>query len=227
MRRTTCPVPLKTNSPVLTGIAWMLAVIVFFSACTPKQKVLVPPRIYWSSYYNIGIIEFSSNGEKWVKSQVTQNFIQRIQSAQPDVRFLELGDIETLLQLIGATRLDPSAIKILSDKFNVKAIFTGHLELSYIKPAIRWNPATTAAKAEAYLEGHLTAKLMEGTSGATLWTLASTAKKSVGAIKINRTGPIGIRAGDPESAYGRLISALAYENTRDFYPYYVYQSVQK
>ena len=211
----------------LTVVVWILMIVALVSGCTSKQKVLMPPRIDLAAYNNIGIIEFSSNGEQWVKTQVTQNFIQRIQSAQPDVRFLELGSVEALLLSIGATRLDPAAIKVLSDKFHVKAIFTGHLEISYIKPAIRWNPAATTAKAQAYVEGYLTAKLMEGISGATLWTLASSAKKSVGAIKIDKTGPIGINVGDPESAYGQLIATLAYENTRDFYPYYVYQSAQR
>ncbi len=222
-----CFVPLKDNHSALSGIVWLLAVIVVVYGCSHKQKVLVPPRIELAAYNNIGIIEFTSNGEEWLKSHVTQNFMQRIQSAQPDVRFLELGSVETLLRSIGATRLDPAAIITISNKYHVKAIFSGHLEISYVKPEIRWNPVATTAKAEAYVEGSLTAKLMEGLSGATLWTLASTAKKSVGAIKINQAGPVGIRVSDPEAAYGRLVHALVYDSTRDFYPYYVYQSLPK
>jgi hypothetical protein len=187
----------------------------------------VPPRIDLAAYNNIGIIKFSSNGEEWLKSHATQNFMQRIQSAQPDVRFLELGSAETLLRSIEATRLDPAAIKTIANKYHVKALFTGHLEISYVKPEIRWNPVATTAKAEAYVEGSLTVRLMEGLSGATLWTLASTANKSVGALKINQDGPVGIRVGDPETAYGRLVHALVYNSTRDFFPYYVYQSAHK
>ncbi len=224
MCRKTGLVPFKNSRTLLPGIVWLLTILVFLSGCTSKQKILVAPRIELAAYNNIGIIEFTSNGEEWVKSYVTQNFMQRIQSAQPDVRFLELGNVEILLQSIGATRLDPAAIKTLSAKYQVKAIFAGHLEISYIKPEIRWNPAATTAKAEAYLEGKLTTRLMEGLSGATLWTLASTVKKSVGAIKINKTGPVGISVSAPESIHGRLIHALVYESTIDFYPYYVYQS---
>lgn len=227
MPRKTCLGPFKDSHTSLSGIVWLLIAIVFLFGCTPKQKVLATPRIKLAAYNNIGIIEFTSNGEDWVKAHVTQNFMQRIQSAQPDVRFIELGSVETLMHSIGATRLDSTAIKILSGKYDVKAIFTGHLEISYVKPEIRWNPAATAAKAEAYLEGTLTTRLMEGISGATLWTLASTVKKPVGAIKINNTGPLGIRASEPESARTRLIHDLVYESTRDFYPYYAYQPAHR
>ena len=107
MHRKTSFVPLKNHCMFLTVVVWILMVVILVSGCTSKQKVLMPPRIDLAAYNNIGIIEFSSNGEQWVKTQVTQNFIQRIQSAQPDVRFLELGSVEALLLSIGATRLDP------------------------------------------------------------------------------------------------------------------------
>lgn len=219
--------PVKGRHNSLSGFVWLLAITFFLTGCSSKQKVLVPPRIELADYNNIGIIEFTSNAEEWLKSHVTQNFMQQIQLAQPDVRFVELGNRETLLQSIGATRLDAAAVKAISSKYQVNAIFTGHLQIAYVKPEIRWNPTTTTAKAEAYLEGNLTARFIEGLSGATLWTLASTAKKSVGAIKINKTGPIGIRISDPEAEYGRLVHILVYKNTRDFYPYYVYQTAHK
>ena len=76
-----CFVPLKDNHSALSGFVWLLAVIVVVYGCSHKQKVLVPPRIELAAYNNIGIIEFTSNGEIWLKSHVTQNFMQRIQSA--------------------------------------------------------------------------------------------------------------------------------------------------
>ena len=205
----------------------ILVIVFFLPGCSSKQKVLVPPRIELAAYNNIGIIEFTSNGEDWIRSRVTQNFMQQIQTAQPDVRFLELGNAETLLRSIGSNRLDGAAIKAIASTYQVKAIFTGHLEITVFKPEIRWNPTATTAKAEAYLEGHLTAKFVEGFNGATLWTLASRAKKSVGAIKLKKNGPIGIWISDPQAEYVPLVQKIVHKNTRDFYPYYVYQAAHK
>lgn len=219
--------PTKDRLSILSGILLLTTIVMVLAGCSSKQKVRVPPRIELAAYNNIGIIEFTTNGEEWLKSHVTQNFMQQIQLAQPDVRFLELGNAETLLRSIGADRLDVAAIKAISSAYQVKGIFTGHLEISFVKPEIRWNPTTTTAKAEAYLEGTLTARFFEGLSGATLWTLASTAKRSVGAIKINKDGPIGIGISDPEAEYGRLVHILVYKNTKDFYPYYVYQAAHR
>ena len=202
----------------------LLVIASFLPGCSSKQKVLVPPRIELAAFNNIGIIDFTSNGEEWIGTQATQNFMQQIQTAQPDVRFLELGSAESLLRTIGAKQLDGAAIKAIASTYHVKAIFTGHLEITYFKPEIRWNPTATTAKAEAYLEGHLIAKFVEGVSGATLWTLASRAKKSVGAIRLNKSGPIGIRLSDPQAEYGHLVDLLVHKTTRDFYPYYVYQA---
>jgi hypothetical protein len=205
----------------------ILVIILFLAGCSSRQKVLIPPRIELAAYNNIGIIEFTSNGEDRIRSRATQNFMQQIQMAQPDVRFLELGNAETLLRSIGANRLDGAAIKAIASTYQVKAIFTGHLEINLFKPEIRWNPTATTAKAEAYLEGHLTTKFVDGFSGATLWTLVSSAKKSVGAINLNRTDPIGIRISDPQAEKERLVHILVHKSTRDFFPYYVYQAAHK
>ena len=227
MNRKSCLLSERGRHRSLIIVFGILVFVFLLPGCSSKQKVLVPPRIELAAYNNIGIIEFTSNSEDWISSRATQNFMQQIQTAQPDVRFLELGTAETLLRSIGANRLDGAAIKAIASTYQVKAIFTGHLEITVFKPEIRWNPTATTAKAEAYLEGHLTAKFVEGFSGATLWTLASRAKKSVGAIKLNKSGPIGIRISDPHAEYEPLIHKLVHKNTRDFYPYYVYQAAHK
>jgi hypothetical protein len=216
----------------LSPQSWAAATCLFLTVllligCTHKQKVMVPPRIVLAPFNNIGIIDFSSNLNDNLQQTVTQNFMQRAQSAQPDVRFLELGPVSPILTSFGADHLNPDILMALAEKHRVNAVFTGHLEISEIKPKIRWNAVATTVKAEAYLEGVLTVRLLESDSGVILWTNSSAAKKSVAAISLNRNGPVGISVNDPEAKYGNLIRELVYNCTNDFYPYYVYQEVHE
>jgi hypothetical protein len=206
---------------------WLFLTVVLLFGCTHKQKIMVPPRIVLTPFNNIGIITFTSNLNNSLQQTVTQNFMQRVQSAQAGVRFLELGPLAPILSSFGADRLDPDILMALAAKYPVNAIFTGHLEISEVKPKIRWNSVATTVKAEAYLEGVLTVRLLESGSGAILWTNSSAAKKSVAAISLNRNGPVGVSINDPEAKYGKLIRELVYNCTNDFFPYYVYQEVHE
>ena len=206
---------------------WLSLTVLLLAGCTHKQKVMVPPRIELIPYNNIGIIEFSSNLDEKLRQHVTQNFMQRSQSAQPGVRFLELGPMSPILTSFGADHLNPDILMSLAGKYHVNAVFTGHLEISEVKPKIRWNSVATTVKAEAYLEGMLTVRLLESRSGVILWTNSSAAKKSVAAISLNRNGPVGVSVNDPEAKYDNLVRELVYDCTNDFFPYYVYQKVHE
>jgi hypothetical protein len=205
----------------------LLLTVLMLVGCSHKQKVMVPPRIVLTPFNNIGIIDFSSNVDNNLQQTITQNFMQRAQSAQPGVRFLELGPLAPILTSFGADHLNPEILMALAGKHHVNAVFTGHLEISEVKPEIRWNAVATTVKAEAYLEGILTVRLLESGSGAILWTNSSAAKKSVAAISLNRNGPVGVSVNNPEAKYGNLVRELVYICTNDFFPYYVYQEVHE
>ena len=210
-----------------TAAVWFFLTVVLLVGCTHKQKVIVPPRILLTPFNNIGIIDFSSNINNSLQQTATQKFMQRVQSAQPGVRFLELGPMAPILTSCGADHLNPDILMTLAGKYHVNAVFTGHLEISEVKPKIRWNAVATSVKAEAYLEGMLTVRLLEARSGAILWTNSSAAKKSVAAISLNRNGPVGVSINDPEAKYDNLVRELVYNCTNDFFPYYVYQEVHE
>lgn len=206
---------------------WLFLTVVLLVGCTHRQKVMVPPRIVLTPLNNIGIINFTSNVNDNLQQTVTQNFMQRTQSAQPGVRFLELGPMAAILTSFGVDHLNPEILMALAGKYHVNAVFTGHLEISEVRPKFRWNAVATAVKAEAYLEGMLTVRLLESGSGAILWTSSSAAKKSVAAVSLNRNGPVGVSINDPEAKYGTLVRELVYNCTNDFFPYYVYQEVHE
>jgi hypothetical protein len=184
-------------------------------------------RFTHSTRSGTGVIAFSSNVDDSLQQSVTQKFMQRVQSAQPGVRFLELGPMAPALMSFGADHLNPDILMALAGKYRISAVFTGHLAISEVKPNIRWNSIATTVKAEAYLEGMLAVRLLETGSGATLWTNSSTAKKSVATVSLNRNGPAGISINDPEAKYGKLIRELVCACTNDFFPSYAYQEVHE
>lgn len=224
--RANCP-PFAKKLLKKSTVVLALAAILFICGCAHKQKVLMPPRVSLAPYNDIGIIRFSSNAPDKLQDYATHHFMQRVQAAQPGTRFLELGRQEHLLHSGAVDRLDGQAVRSIARRFGVNAIITGHLEVSEVKPKVFWNPSAKAAKAEAYFEGALTTKLLDTGNGATLWTRASTARKSIATVKLSQAIPVGVSIEDPEAKYDRLVQQLVNENTLDFCPYYVYREVKK
>jgi hypothetical protein len=197
-----------------------------FIGCSHTEKVLIPPRVELKAYHNIGVIEFSTNAEDTLKSYVTQNFIQNIQSAQPGTRILELGDQEQILRSLGHIRFNPETIQSIGRKYKVDAVVLGHLQVSEIKPKVSVFTAPKALNAKAYIEAALRTRILETDSGATLWTRATTAKTQVARISLMADGPISFGVSDPKEKYGKLVPELVYVNTTDFRSRYEYRTVE-
>jgi len=216
----------RTKTVFLCFAVASLTMLSMFYACVHTEKVLVPPRVELKSYPHIGVIEFSTNAEDTLKAYVTQNFIQNIQSAQPGTRILELGDEKQILHSLGQGKLDPEAVRSIGKKYNVDALILGHLEVSEIKPKINIYTSPRALHAGAYIEAALQTKILETSSGATLWTNATTGKTPIADISLIEEGPVRIGVSDPKEKYGKLVPELVYVNTHDFRCRYEYRKVE-
>ena len=186
----------------------------------------MPPPVDLRPYKAIGVIDFSTNGGSDLRQYVTQNFIQTVQSAQPGVRFLELGDEADVLTRVGRKQLDPEAIRLIGGTYNVEALLFGQFNLSELKPKIRLSSTWQSMHAGAYVEASLMAKLWETASSITLWTNSTVAKESVAKLTVNADGNFGFGASDPEDTYGDMVPNLVYTNTSDFRTYYIYRKVK-
>ena len=187
--------------------------------CAPK--VMVPPRIDLKVYDNIGMIEFSSNAKGNLHQFVSQEFLQTIQSSQPGVRILELGNKERVLKRVRRDRLDLEAIQALGKKYDVDAIITGHLDVTKVKPKVRLSASLKSMSVQAEVEASLRARLFESEDGATLWTSSARGRETVGHVTVVSGGPAHFDASDPENAYGKLVQGLVREITKDFQVRYV------
>lgn len=197
----------------LLGIASIVV-----SACA--SKVLVPPRIDLASYGTIGMIEFSSNTAQDLGSLASQEFVAAIQSAQPGVPILELGEEDRVLRSVQRDALDLEAIHAIGKKYRVDAIISGDLEAEGVKPKLSVGSLMQSMSASAYVEGFLTARIFEARSGATIWTNTARGKETVAHVDISKRSLPRFGAKDPSDAQGRLVHGLVARVTSDFWPHY-------
>ena len=214
----------KSNWNKTTAILLICFPILF--ACSHTQKVLVPPRVNLKAYKTIGVIDFSSTPRDDLSEYVTQNYMQTVQSAQPGVRFLELGSKEHVLTKISRKELDLDAIKSIGGAYNVDALIFGHFTATDPKPNVRLSSSWQSLKAGAVIEASLITKIWETDSGVVLWTNSTARKKKVASLRADTTGNIKFDASDPEEVYGHLVPELVYANTSDFRSYYEYRQVK-
>jgi hypothetical protein len=206
--------------------AILLICLPILCACSHTQKILVPPRIDLKTYKAIGVIDFSSAAKSDLCEYVTQNYIQTVQSAQPGVRFLELGSKEHVLAHVSRKELDLEAIKSIGGAYHVDALIFGQFSATDPKPHVRLSSTWQSMQASAVVEASLITKIWETDSGVILWTNSTARKKKVAGLYANTNGNIKFGASDPEEAYGHLVPELVYANTADFRSYYEYRKVR-
>jgi hypothetical protein len=195
-------------------ILGLLLIIVL--GCTPKKIVTVPPNIDLRTYENIGIIEFSSNANNQLQRFTSQKFLQVIQSSQPGVRMLELGNEMQVLKSVQHHQLNLEAIQAIGKKYNVAALIVGHIEVTEIRPKVKLSTMLTSMSVKADIEASLGARLYETKSGVTIWTDLARGKKAVAHVNMISNGPASFDVSDPESAYGKLAIWLVQRITHDF-----------
>ncbi len=217
--------PFKKSSWKSIAAILLICLPILF-ACSHTQKVLVPPRIDLKTYKAIGVIDFSSAAKSGLCEYLTQNYIQTVQSAQPGVRFLELGSKEHVLARVSRKELDLEAIKSIGGAYHVDALIFGQFSATDPKPHVRLSSTWQSMQAGAVVEASLITKIWETDSGVILWTNSTAGKKKVAGLYANTNGDIKFGASDPEEAYGHLVPELVYANTADFRSYYEYRKVR-
>jgi L,D-peptidoglycan transpeptidase YkuD (ErfK/YbiS/YcfS/YnhG family) len=201
--------------------------ILLLFGCAHKILVEIPPRIDLQSYQTIGIVEFSSNSTDQLNEFATQKFMAMIQTAQPQVRFLELGSQEQLLKAIGHDRMDPEAVKAIGKKYGVKTIFGGTYEISEVKPRVSLGEDLSSINASAVVNVSMTSKHWDTETGATIWTHSRYGEWPLASVKKGSGSAIFFSVSDPEDKYGQFIGKLAYAVTDDFRAHYEKRVVPK
>lgn len=211
---------------VLTVFPVFLGIGSLFLGCAHTVVVEVPPRIDLQPYHTIGIVEFTSNSTQDLNQAATQKFMGCIQDAQPRVRFLELGPERRLARKFGRDSLDLDAIKAIEKQYGVSSIFTGHVEVSNVKPKVRIGAELSSIRASAVVNISMIAKHWETASGATIWSNSRQGNWKVAGIRSDATD-ISFTLNSPEDSYGRYVEELAYAITDPFRPHYAKRKIPK
>lgn len=214
---------LKWDSRLFLPVMFILLLL----GCAHKILVEIPPKIDLQSFQTIGIVEFSSNFTDQLNEFATQKFMTMVQSAQPQVRFLELGSQKQLLKTIGHDRMDPETIKAIGKKYGVKTIFSGTYEISEVKPRVSLGEDLSSINASAVVNVSMTSKHWDTETGATLWTNSRYGEWPLANVKKSSGGIISFKVSDPEDKYGQFIGKLAYAITEDFRVHYEERAVPK
>jgi len=200
------------NKKTLLVICTTLTILIV--GCGPR--IMVPPAIDLTTYEPVGIINFTCNAEGKLDRYITQRFMEDMTKDQKLIKIIELGKEEDVLKAINRITLDQDAVKEIAQKYNVKSIITGELNISGVRPKINIVPGLWGVGAEAEVEAILVAHMLETIDGATIWTGSSRSKRTVGNISFWSGGHFSFDAEDPEASYGDLAQELIHNATKDF-----------
>jgi len=175
-------------------------------SCGPK--VMVPPKVDLTQFGSIGLIRFASTNKGTLPDYVTQKFLETVNDAQAKARIIELGSLDRVLDSVNSDELNPAALQAIGKRYNINAVFTGNLEISKVKPKIRIASIISSMGVRAQVDALLTAKLLETSSGVTLWTASAKDSKTVAHVTVFPGGGFHFDARDPEEAYGEIVKSL-------------------
>ncbi|MDH5684641.1 MAG: hypothetical protein OEZ20_09280, partial [candidate division WOR-3 bacterium] len=121
----------------LINFSLIFAVLILSAGC---KRIMIPPAFDLKPHELIGIIEFKCENEGQLAGFTTQKFIEWISKDQKGIAVVELGTEQDLLSAVQKEKLGPDEIKLLSEKYNVKSIFTGEIKISDVRPRIAIGP---------------------------------------------------------------------------------------
>jgi hypothetical protein len=189
--------------------ALTVAVALLFTGCA---RVYVPPAIDLKPQETIGIIEFKTDAKGDLGEFVTQKFIQSITQDQ-DLRIVELGSEQAVLEAVGLTHLGPDAFKAIGEKYDLNTVFAGNLDVTEATPSCGFGPGY--ATFEAKVNARLAARLVETSTGATVWSNSARDERTVAGVQ-QYGHDFSFNAEDPEKAYGDMARSLCRRITHDF-----------
>jgi hypothetical protein len=177
---------------------------------------MVPPQIDLHSHELIGILEFGSTAKGQLAPLATRRFTEAARRDQGFVRIVDLGTRDQALRAIGRDRLDGEALIALGQKYGVKTIVTGELDVSQVRPNVSVDSLLRSGSVTAQVEATLEVRIYETASGAALWNRSGRSAHDVGHVQVWGGRQFAFDAGNPEDAYGGLVDDLVSQVSRPF-----------
>ena len=209
----------------------MFIVLLFaatLTACGGKKiTVEIPPQIDLSTMGTIGVVSFDVQSDNKLPGDLTLKVIQRLQSAQPGVPILELGDQRNVLREVGYDALDTEAVKAIGKKYGVDTLLSGTLEVTQSHPDVKFGQDMTSMSASSYIRGNFNARLRQTRNGATLWSNGAHGKWKLAGIDLSTGSIPSLDVNNAEDKYKKMLQELARVGTADFRSTYETREVQE
>jgi hypothetical protein len=197
-------------------------------ACSSKKiTVEIPPQINLASMGTIGVVAFDVQSDDRLPGDITLKVIQHLQSAQPGVPILELGNQANLLREVGYGTLDTEAVKAIGQKYGVDTVLTGTLEVTRSSPDVKFGQNLTSVSASSYARGNLNARLRQARTGATVWSNGAHGKWKLAGVNLASGSIPSFGLSNYEDKYKKMLQDLARVGTADFRSTYQTREVQE
>ena len=205
---------MRSNTIRLLFVMLLTAVL---AACSGKKiTVEIPPHVDLAALGTIGVVAFDVQSSEQLPGDITLKFIQHLQSAQPGVPILELGNQADVLGEIGFKALDAEAVKAIGRKYGVDSLLTGTLEVTESLPDVKIGQDLTSMSAASYVHGDLNARLRQTSTGATIWSNGARGKWKLAGLNIASGHLSSIDMRNVEDKYNKMLQELARAGTVDF-----------
>jgi hypothetical protein len=198
------------------------ALIALLPACAERTLMMVPPRFDLGQYERIGVVEVTC-ADRELQEQATRQFQELLLDARPGTAVIVVVDGGSAGTRSG--ELDPAAIRSLAEQNGLDAVFTGELKMSGIKPTIGISSSLVELNTRSEIVGTMSARLVEPTTGATLWIRTADERATVASGAINSEGSGSFGMTDPEAVKRELVGTLVSQVTHDFRPQYLRKRV--
>jgi hypothetical protein len=199
------------------GLMFVLLLTTTLISCGGKKiTVEIPPQIDLTTLGTIGVISFDVHSDTQLPGDITLKFIQHLQSAQPGVPILELGNQENVLSEVGLRVLDTEAVMAIGKKYGVDLLLTGTMEVTHSFPDVRFGRNLASIDAASYVRGNLNARLRQTSTGATIWSNGSHGKWKLAGLNLTSGNLSSIGMNNFEDTYKKMLQELAKFGTIDF-----------
>jgi len=199
------------------GVLCVLLLTFALVACGGKKiTVEIPPQINLATFGTIGVVAFDVQSDEHLPGDITLKFIQHLQSAQPGVPILELGNQANVLREVGFGALDTDAVKAIGKKYGVDSLLTGTLEVTQSYPDVKVGQDLTSVSAASYVRGNLNARLLQTLTGATVWSNGAHGKWKLAGLNLSSGHLSSIGMSNVEDTYKKMLQELARVGTADF-----------
>jgi hypothetical protein len=177
----------------------------------------------------IGIVRFDVEGGRGEERNATAKFMEAIQHGQPGVPIVELGSSSEVLNGVGKSQLNGEAVQEIGKKYNVDAVIVGTVQLKESQPKVNVNIAQglslSSVHAQVRLDGHLDAKIVNTSRGASVWSGSSARWINLAQASGSALGVGSLNVPDRDRQYEKLVFDMVHEASRDFCPTWERQQV--